>query len=390
MSLLTLLLLLPQDDWWNRDWEARRPVTVVNRQKNAALEAGQQIHLTLDLGYLGLKSKADLADLVVTHRNRPIPCYPERVEDKVHLWFRVPSDIPADSRDDAFTLYYGNPSAPDPTDRNRVFDLCWSSSHPDWALPKRLDGIEATLAAGVLVVSNLAEVSARIPLDASVLSRPFVMELEFSPERNVNRSLSTGVRIGLKTTEDPADLKETIDRLLELLGSENWEDRDRATREWIAIGPPALPHLEPLLQSEDAELRIRSRTIVQQIRGQSESRSIAASVWTELKGEAPAFTAQFHYRIEQATGGRLLTPPAPDTYRIRIERNRTGETSIFCNDTPFARTIARGDVDSFELTFTKNTLKPAAAVRIERLRVWRHLDEGARPTIEIGVEEKRP
>ncbi|RME74990.1 MAG: PDZ domain-containing protein, partial [Planctomycetota bacterium] len=64
-----------------------------------------------------------------------------------------------------------------------------------------------------------------------------------------------------------ANLKEKIEKLIRLLGHENFQVREKATEELKKIGKPAVPYLEKALKSKEPEVQWRARNILQHIEG---------------------------------------------------------------------------------------------------------------------------
>ena len=96
MRFLPLLLLLTspsQDTWWDADWEAQRPVTVVNHYEDGPLPAGFQVRMPVNVKFLDMKVRKDLADLRMTYDGKPIDTFAEKAGHMVHVWFRVQKDI---------------------------------------------------------------------------------------------------------------------------------------------------------------------------------------------------------------------------------------------------------------------------------------------------------
>lgn len=74
------------------------------------------------------------------------------------------------------------------------------------------------------------------------------------------------VNVCLAETVPPASPSETeIKQAVLQLGSEDFTLREQATRALIKIGVPACPALEPLVLSEDPELRARAFLVLQQL-----------------------------------------------------------------------------------------------------------------------------
>jgi hypothetical protein len=68
--------------------------------------------------------------------------------------------------------------------------------------------------------------------------------------------------------------EEKIDKLIEQLGSGNFAEREKASKELAAIGAPALGALRKATKSEDAEIRKRAAALLPQIERQAESARI--------------------------------------------------------------------------------------------------------------------
>lgn len=98
-----------------------------------------------------------------------------------------------------------------------------------------------------------------------------------------------------------------VDREVERLSSERWQDRRDAVENLIRIGPGAEIRLRHLLeQSPVPEVRIRAQAAIRQISGMRRTR--AALVTLDLKQASPADAFE---RLAEIEGARLPTDP-PD------------------------------------------------------------------------------
>src|SRR5262249_20237677 len=70
--------------------------------------------------------------------------------------------------------------------------------------------------------------------------------------------------------------KEKIARLIDQLGSGVFTERQKATKELVAIGAPALEALRKAAQSEDAEVRKRANELVQKVEKEALSARLLA------------------------------------------------------------------------------------------------------------------
>src|SRR5262245_46667663 len=71
----------------------------------------------------------------------------------------------------------------------------------------------------------------------------------------------------------PADAK-TIDKLIEQLGSDAFEDREKATKALDEIGAPALEALRKAAQSKDAEVKKRATELAGRIERRANSERV--------------------------------------------------------------------------------------------------------------------
>jgi hypothetical protein len=64
----------------------------------------------------------------------------------------------------------------------------------------------------------------------------------------------------------PYPLKQEIENLIKLLGADDWETREKATQDLIAIGRPAVGLVKEALNSTDPEVKMRARLILGSIK----------------------------------------------------------------------------------------------------------------------------
>jgi hypothetical protein len=77
--------------------------------------------------------------------------------------------------------------------------------------------------------------------------------------------------LALPSPADEAPSKETIDKLIEQMGSDTFAEREKAMKELAAIGVPALEALQKAAKSDDAEIRKRAESLIPKIEIQAES-----------------------------------------------------------------------------------------------------------------------
>src|SRR5262245_13738995 len=66
----------------------------------------------------------------------------------------------------------------------------------------------------------------------------------------------------------------SVPRLLALLGSDDYEEREAAGRQLVQLGDAALPALDEAAQSTDAEVRRLARELARRIRTTSRAREV--------------------------------------------------------------------------------------------------------------------
>jgi hypothetical protein len=84
------------------------------------------------------------------------------------------------------------------------------------------------------------------------------------------------LRIALPGSAGEAPSKVQIDRLIDQLGSGDFSEREKASKDLAAVGVPALDALRKAAKSEDAEVRKRVEEILPKIERQAESARVLA------------------------------------------------------------------------------------------------------------------
>jgi hypothetical protein len=80
-----------------------------------------------------------------------------------------------------------------------------------------------------------------------------------------------------KRTPASADTAK-IKKLIEQLGDDDFDTREKATAGLIAVGPPAVPHLRRAAESEDTEIKRRATQCLQAIGDVKDEKALAAAV----------------------------------------------------------------------------------------------------------------
>jgi hypothetical protein len=144
--------------------------------------------------------------------------------------------------------------------------------------------------------------------------------------------------ISLPSPADEAPSKEKIDKLIEQMGSGTFSEREKATKELAAIGPPALEALRKAAKSDDAEVRKRAKELIPKIERQAEIKRVLAPKRVHLVykdtplGEAVAdFQKKSGYRIylhdpEGKLKERKITL---ETASVRVRRQPSNRPGFF-------------------------------------------------------------
>jgi hypothetical protein len=387
------LLLLPQaagDGWWDAGWKHRRRLTLRNNH-DRDLQAGFPLEIQVDAGYLGLaeKAKADFSDLAVVHRGRRLPCLVQAGRDAARpvLLFRSAADL-RPGAEDRYELYYGNPQAvPSAPRRADLVDFFEDFSDPA-AFGSRFapdPEVRCAVENGTLLLRDVeggrtADAPARIELKTGPVPAGFALSFDLVAAGEAAGPMGVSFAVDLKDPRPPApDLGKKIDELIALLEDDAWESRERATRELIKIGKPALPRLLAASRSGDAEVRWRSEHALREIRERTAPPTIAAGIAAPL-----ALTAVIgKYRPTQAWRG-----PAPERIRVRLARDPEGDVRITWDGGHRQTGHLEGEVEQIAILVHK--AGSTALCRIDNVELRRSLDDESRPTHTLEVEETRP
>lgn len=122
--------------------------------------------------------------------------------------------------------------------------------------------------------------------------------------------------------------KERIDRLIEQLGSNNFAEREKASKELEATGLPALEALRQAAKSDDAEVRKRAETLLPKIEMQAESIRVLAPKRVHLVyKDTPLGEAVADFQKKSGYTIRLHQPD--DKLKERRITLDTGETTFW-------------------------------------------------------------
>jgi hypothetical protein len=394
-ALLLVLSLLPQaagDGWWDAAWKQRRRISLRNNH-DRALPAGFTVEMELDAGYLGIaaKAKAGLADLALVHRGKRLPCL---VLDgrRPTLLFRTAADLGAGQADDGYALYYGNPEAAAPAvRRSDVVDFAEDFSDPARFAERFAPDPEVRCAVegGALVLQDVdagrtPEAPGRIVLKAGAVPPGFALSFDVEFERAPATPAGVAVAVDLKDPAPPVpDLGKKVDELIAALADDAWEAREKATRELIRLGKPAMAKLLAATRGGDAEVRWRAEHALREIREKTAPPVVSAGIAAAGPASMALPAAIGKYRPVQAWRG-----PVPSRLRVTIERDPEGDVRIAWNGQQRQTGELKGEVEQIAITAWKTgAMTP---VRLDNFEIRRFLDDDSKPTHTVDVEESRP
>src|SRR5213596_3104462 len=91
-----------------------------------------------------------------------------------------------------------------------------------------------------------------------------------------------GTALAVATAEDAKTESDQVARWVARLGHDSFTEREKATKELEGIGPPALGALRQSQNSPDAEVKRRSRELVQKIEKRVEAERVLAPAKVRL------------------------------------------------------------------------------------------------------------
>lgn len=392
--MLSLLLLLAQEDWWNADWKHRRQVVVQNNLEGP-LASGHPVSLELDPDYLGIAGKAekDLKDLVLVYAGKEIPVRIRegRRKGRIELWFRTSAEIAKAGRDSRYSIYYGNPSGRRGAGED-VFDFYEDFSAGNSKLLETDSDIVSTVADGKLVISDASadrteHSPALVRLKMSSVPDNFAVSVDLECEPDPNAAFAFGLRVELKEKiESDEKVQKRIAELVEKLGAFDWEAREEATKELIKIGRAAIPSLEEALKSDDAEIKWRAEHILKEVRDATPWPLMLAGVRV---GDAEIGPVAMIWRIGRTFQRQRLGNLGPVKVTLTLERDQDGYATVYWNGGRRSHGELQGEIKSIALFLYKGTSGKPGVIRIDNIVVRRCVDEDSRPTTTVEVEQSR-
>lgn len=397
--LVALALLGPSpagEGWWDPAWKYRRPLQVTNRL-DRALEKGHTMQVEVDPDYLGIRdrSKADFSDWTLVRGGVSLPCLVQPGRAKTQLLsFRLAADIKPGGGD-AYHLYYGNPGAAAGTTLPAdVFEFHEDFSRPE-ALAERFQvdkDLTCSVQDGVLLIKECASGrNATTPCRIAIRKFPAAadFELSFDLEMESTDAAAAGCLATIELAEagagDPSTDRKVAE-LVEKLGDDAWEDREKATRELIALGRPAAARLAEAAKSTDAEIKWRAAHILKQIADRFPAPLISAGV---VGGDARLPVALSSV-IGKNRSSLKYKSGWPVRTRVTVQRDADGDVKVQWDGRSPQSGQMPGGIREVSISVYKNSAAPLGTIRIDNLVVRRHVEDDSRPTTMIDIEETRP
>jgi hypothetical protein len=397
LLLLALSFSAPAGEpWWNKEWKYRRPIAIRNRG-DKPLAKGFTMQIDVDPDYLQIrdKSKAGLEDWALVRRGERLPLLLQPSgASGVRLCFRSAAELPSGGTD-AYFLYYGSPDAAGlKTSPDEVFELWEDFSRPE-ALAERFlvdKDLTATVADGALVIREVAnDRTASSPARLAFRKFPplegFELSLDLEMDSTDQSGAAFAVNVHLKEPEenDPAITKK-VDELVERLGDDSWESREKATKDLIALGRPAAARVFEASRSADAEVKWRASHVLKMIQEKFPAPTFSAGVAAGQAGITAVLTSVIggNRTRTRYTGGWPLRT------RIILQRDPDGEIKVLWNGRYPQSGQMSGPIRDVAFTLHKTGGAALGTIRIDNILVRRFVDEEARPTNTIDVEETRP
>ncbi len=399
-ALLVALALLapaaPGEGWWNKDWKFRRPI-LINNRLDRPLEKGFTLTVEVDPDYLGVrdKSRKGLEDWALVRGEDRIPFILQPGSGKtLTIGFRLRADIRAGASD-TYELYYGNPEGTAlAATADDAFEFFEDFTRPE-ALAERFDvdkDLTASVQDGRLVLRESANGrDAAAPCRIGFRRFPMIAGFEITFDLEMDSSAAAGASCMLSVdlqepgSTDPG-IGKKVDALVELLSDDAWESREKATRDLIALGRPAVAKLQEAVRSTDAEVKWRAAHILRQIAEKFPAPLLAAGIAAGGKG--------FEVAISSIIGmnqyfGRARTG-WPVKVQLTLQRDPEGDVKVQWDGRLLQSGKLTGDIRQVGFTIFKKSAAPLGTIRIDNIRVRRSVGDDERPTSMIDVEQARP
>lgn len=384
--MLALLVSL-QAAWWDAAWTYRRALTVRNGT-DAAFAAGLPVELEIDPDFLGLRDKArpGLADLSIVRGGRRIPhvLRPSLDGRRLTLAFPLAAEIKAGGSDAGYALYYGNAEGRPPAER--AFYAQDFSGEEAVDLGALTGGVrEGALELRDAPAERTPIAPERARLNTGPLPEAFALSFDLEAAFTNTPALAVCLEIAALDPAAAAEDLKPIAALVERLGAEDFEEREKATTALIALGPAALPALAEALRSPDVETRTRAERVVAAIRKTSPPPLIRAGL---VSSEVLWRTAAVGGANSSQGAGRPADG-ASRRFRFEITRDPEGHVTITCDGQRLQRGLLKAPPGSVSIASWKTAAVKPAPIRLDNLFLRPFVDPDERPATTLEIEEIR-
>jgi hypothetical protein len=362
--MLALLLTL-QAPWWDAAWTYRRALTVRNGT-DAAFAAGLPVELEIDPDFLGLRDKArpGLADLAVVRGGRRIAhvLRPSLDGRRLTLAFPLAEEIKAGGSDAGYALYYGNAEGRPPAER--AFYAEDFSGDAAVELGALTGGVrDGALELRDAPAERTAIAPERVKLNTGAIPTSFTLTFDLEAVFTNAPALAVCLEVAALDPAVPAEDLKPVAALVERLGAEDFEEREKATAALIALGPAALPALAEALRSSDVETRTRAERVVAAIRKAAPPPLIRAGL---VSSDVLWRTAAVGGASSSQGAGRPADG-GPRRFRFEITREPEGHVTIACDGQRLQRGALKAPPGSISIAAWKTSGAKPAPIRLDNL-----------------------
>ncbi|HEX7897414.1 MAG TPA: hypothetical protein VF950_06620, partial [Planctomycetota bacterium] len=301
------------------------------------------------------------------------------------LTFPLAASIASGASDVAYALYYGNPEGRPPSERPFPLYLDFSEASPD------LGALAGGVRDGALEIRDApAERTAHTPERVALKTEAFpeAFTLSFDLEAGVANAPALAVCLEIEA-HDPAlagaQFKPAAE-LLERLGADDLEVRERATLALINLGPAALPALAEAARSDDAEVRARVERIIAAIRKSAPPARIRAGlVSSEILWKTAAVAG-----ASSSQGAKAPADGSPRRFRFEITRDPEGHVTVSCDGQRLQRGVLTAAPGRVSIAVWKTAAAKPAPIRLDNVFLRAFVDPEERPATTLDVETAKP
>lgn len=409
IPFLTLIQDPPKEAWWSGDWAYRRRIEMRNFRQ-APLAKGTRVSVTLykeTQKDIRAKSKEDLSDFRLLHAGKEIAYEVGKSGEDVMLTFALPEELGGKpgrepyAADGRYFLYYGNKGAAVPAYAASDQFLFHLEPGKDKLDTKRIDlddtikcelSDKGWLIAGVDAAAvEGAPAVARLRLNSKIGTNfRWLVEVDSSGV-DANSSGYIGVEGGMGDPAPGDDDRKKIDDLIRLLGHDDFEKREEATKALVQMGRTVLSQTRVAARSDDMEVQARARHIIGEIEAKQPTKLFSLGVrWQGGQGTAVGTLATL------APGTQIFPQPIgkPEKFALEVYRNAQ-QFNLNCrldrSSAPVLDShLNEASPDELRLVFWGDGSGRYPTLRIQRICVAPEANNATKPQSLLDVEEKRP